>query len=111
MANIMSQEVVDKLDELRARLFCVIEDEGNQGFFQDEGDGSSCLDQLTGIHDEVVGLLEGNKPKGCCGDNDTKEMRNPFFSGKKSILICTNTGCTFGPEEGVKHSPDCPDAE
>lgn len=67
MAKIMSQDVVEKLDELRTRLFGVIEEEGNQKFFEDGFDGSTCLEQLVGVHDEIVKLLKGFKPKGCCG--------------------------------------------
>lgn len=62
------QEVANELDAIRMKLFALLEDEDHQGYFQDGKDGSSLMDGLTGVFDDMTKMIAetGRTPQGCC---------------------------------------------
>jgi len=77
---VMSQEAIDKIGEWQVSLHQMIEEEDYQEFFQDGKDGSTLMDQLTGLFDEMVGALKGHTPQGCCTDPPAPDTANPQTS-------------------------------
>lgn len=71
------QEVSNELDAIRMKLFALIEDEDHQAYFQDGKDGSSLLEGLTGIFDDMNRMIgeTGRSPKGCCSDSPTSSEK------------------------------------
>lgn len=71
-AQLDSQEVADTIDAMRMKLHALIEDEDHQPYFQDGKDGSSLLEGLTGIFDDMTKAVAetGCTPKGCCSEEE-----------------------------------------
>lgn len=64
------QDVANELDAIRMKLFALIEDEDHQPYFQDGKDGSSLLEGLSGVFDDMTKMIAetGCQPQGCCSE-------------------------------------------